>query len=174
MRMPARAPGNTPLLAPSGAAATAVADVFVEPVPFGESPLAGARTDHLQGVLEKLLAGGFRGVVEIRSFPGRYCLQGNGDALALASPEVSYARCDQIGNPLDPAGPAARESVAFANMLAQLRTRAAGALTVQVGAGAADELNVAYPAVTEQLTAGEWNRAAAANNRVEMHWRAAP
>jgi hypothetical protein len=33
---------------------------------------------------------------------------------------------------------------------------------------------VPYPAVTEQLSAGEWNRAAAANNRVEMRWHANP
>jgi hypothetical protein len=146
----------------------------VDPVPFGESPLAGARTEHLQAALEKLLAAGFHGQVEIRSFPGRYCLQGTGDAVALASAEINYARCDQIGNPLDPSGPAAHESVAFANMLAAIRARAAGAIEVQVGAGNADELSVPYPAVTEQLSAGEWNRAAAANNRVEMRWHANP
>ncbi len=162
-----------PGLASAGLAAGA-AQLYLDPVPFGESPLAGARTEHLQSALEKLLAGGFHGQVEIRSFPGRYCLQGTGDALALASPEINYTRCDQIGNPLDPTGPAAHESVAFANMLAALRARAAGAIEVQVSAGAADELSAAYPAVTEQLSAGEWNRVAAANNRVEMRWHATP
>ncbi len=162
-----------PLAVPVGAEA-ASADVFVDVVPLGESPLSGARTDHVQAVLERLLASGFHGVVEIRSFPGRYCLQGNREALVLAAAESSYARCDQIGNPLDPAGPAARESVAFANMLAALRSRGAGALDVQVVAAAADELSVPYPVVSEQLTAGEWNRAAAANNRIELHWRATP
>ena len=125
-------------------------------------------------MLERLLTSGFHGLVEIRSIPGRYCLQGNGEALVLAAAESNYARCDQIGNPLDPAGPAARESVAFANMLAALRSRGAGALAVQVVAGAADELSVAYPLVSEQLTAGEWNRAAATNNRIELRWRATP
>jgi hypothetical protein len=148
--------------------------VFVDPVPFGESPLSGARTDHVQAVLERLLASGFHGVVEIRSFPGRFCLQGTRDAQVLASAEINYARCDQIGNPLDAAAPAARESVAFANMLAALNTRGAGGLEVQVSAGAADEISVAYPVITEQLTAGEWNRAAAANNRLEMRWHATP
>jgi hypothetical protein len=55
-----------------------------------------------------------------------------------------------------------------------LHKRSAGALDVQVSAGAVDEVSVAYPAITDQLTAGEWNRAAAANNRIEMRWRAAP
>ena len=155
-------------------AAAPPAEVFVDPVPFGESPLAGARTDHVQAALDKLLTGGFRGTVEIRSFPGRFCLQGNGEAQTMASAESSYTHCDQIGNPLDPASPAARESVAFANMLAALRARGGGALEVQVSAGAADEVSVAYPAPSEQLTAGDWNRAAAANNRIEVRWRAAP
>ncbi len=165
----AAAPGSSGAAPVSGAAPS-----YVDPVPFGESPLAGARTEHLQAALEKLLAAGFHGQVEIRSFPGRYCLQGTGDAVALASAEINYARCDQIGNPLDPSGPAAHESVAFANMLAAVRARAASAIEVQVSAGNADELSLPYPVVTEQLSAGEWNRAAAANNRVEMRWHANP
>jgi CheY-like chemotaxis protein len=175
-RIPLRSPITTPALAvpPLPVVAALAAAMWVDAVPIGESPLAGARTEHVQVALDKLLADGFHGVVEIRSFPGRYCLQGAGDAQVLASAELNYARCDQIGNPLDPAGPAARESVAFANMLAALHTRSAGALDVQVSAGAADEVSVAYPIVSEQLTAGEWNRAAAANNRIEMRWHAAP
>ena len=170
---PLAPPPVLPLTVPAGAEVGSAA-VFVDAVPLGESPLSGARTDHVQAVLERLLAGGFHGVVEIRSIPGRFCLQGNGEALVLAAAETNYTRCDQIGNPLDPAGPAAHESVAFANMLAALRSRDAGALEVQVVAGAADELSVAYPVVTEQLTAGEWNRAAAANNRIELRWRTTP
>jgi len=170
---PLAAPPVLPLAVPAGSIAASPA-AFVYVVPLGESPLSGARTDHVQAALERLLASGFHGVVEIRSIPGRFCLQGNGEALVLAAAETSYARCDQIGNPLEPAGPAARESVAFANMLAALRSRAAGALEVQLVAGAADEISVAYPLVTEQLTAGEWNRAAAVNNRIELRWHTTP
>jgi hypothetical protein len=170
---PLATPPVLPLAVPAGSIAASAA-AFVDVVPLGESPLSGARTDHVQAVLERLLASGFHGVVEIRSIPGRFCLQGNGEALVLAAAETSYAHCDQIGNPLDPAGPAARESVAFANMLAALHSRAAGALEVQLVAGAADEISVAYPPVNEQLTAGEWNRAAAANNRIELRWRTTP
>jgi CheY-like chemotaxis protein len=170
---PPATPPVLPRAVPAGSTAASAA-AFIDVVPLGESPLSGARTDHVQAVLERLLASGFHGVVEIRSIPGRFCLQGNGEALALAAAETSYARCDQIGNPLDPAGPAARESVAFANMLAALHSRAGGALEVQLMAGSAEEIKVAYPPVNEQLTAGEWNRAAAANNRIEMRWRTTP
>ena len=65
-----------------------------------------------------------------------------------------------------------RESVAFANMLAALRKRAGSAMDITQSAGSADELATAYPAVTDKLTAGEWNAAATLNNRVELHWSA--
>jgi hypothetical protein len=45
---------------------------------------------------------------------------------------------------------------------------------LQLSEGSGEETSVDYPAVTEQLTAGDWNRAAAANNRVEIRWRAQP
>ena len=64
-------------------AAARNAAVVVEPVPYGESPLGGARIDAVQNILARLVAAGFRGTVEIRSIPGRFCLQGTrryGDA----------------------------------------------------------------------------------------------
>ena len=58
-------------------AAARNAAVMVEPVPYGESPLGGARIDAVQNILARLVAAGFRGTVEIRSIPGRFCLQGS-------------------------------------------------------------------------------------------------
>jgi len=150
------------------------APALVETVPFGESPFAGARLDHVQALLDRLSASGFRGSVEIRSFPGRFCLQGSGDAATLPPADTNYSKCDLVGNPVDANSPAGRESVAFANMLAALRSRGTGALDVQLTAGRADEVVAPYPAVSEPLTAGEWNRAAAANNRVEVRARPFP
>jgi hypothetical protein len=174
MSLPAPAtPGAAEI--PGQANSTApVAAGFVDSVPFGELPLAGPRIEHVQGVLDRLVAGGFRGHVEIRSFPGRFCMQGNGDTASLPSGETAYAKCEQLGNPQDLAEPAARETVGFANMLAEVRRRSNGAFVVQVGVGTVDEAVVPYPAIAPALTAGEWNRAAAANNRVEVRWRAQP
>ena len=150
------------------------APLLVSGVPFGESPFSGARIDAVQGVLSRLLAAGYRGNVEIRSYPGRFCLQGSGETVSLPPPELSYSKCDQVGNPVDSAGVAGRESVAFANMLSALQSRSRGALAVELTAGAADEVITPYPIVTAFLTTGEWNRAAAANNRVEVHARPPP
>jgi len=163
--MGARSKRVTPALA---AAAPRNAPVLVEPVPYGESPLAGARIDAVQNVLARLATAGFRGTVEIRSIPGRFCLQGTGDTVMLPAAELSFSKCDQITNPVDSGGVAGRESVAFANMLSAQHTHGRGAYEVQLATGSGDEVIVPYPVASALLTAGEWNRAAAANNRVEV------
>jgi CheY-like chemotaxis protein len=171
------APSRHAAKTPPGArtAATAVAaPLLVATVPFGDSPFSGARTDAVQSVLSRLIASGYRGNVEIRSYPGRFCLQGSGDTITLPPSELSYSKCDQIGNPVDNAGVAGRESVAFANMLSALQSRSRGAIQIELTTGAADEVTTPYPLVTAFLTTGEWNRAAAANNRVEVRARPAP
>jgi CheY-like chemotaxis protein len=142
-----------------------------EPVPFGEAPLAGARVEQVSELLSRLTAAGFHGTVQIRSIPGRYCMvSGPGGVMTLASDALPYAKCDQIGNPRDDdeSGGERQSSVAFADMLST--ARAAG-YDIQVSAGNADEVAHPYPAVSDSLTAGEWNRAAAANNRIELHWQ---
>jgi CheY-like chemotaxis protein len=156
------------------AGAAAAAPLLVAAVPFGDSPFSGARIDAVQGVLSRLIASGYRGNVEIRSYPGRFCLQGSGETVSLPPAELSYSKCDQIGNPADNAGVAGRESVAFANMLSALQSRGRGALAIELTAGSADEAITPYPIVTPFLTTGEWNRAAAANNRIEVRARPPP
>jgi hypothetical protein len=145
---------------------------LVEPVPFGEAPLAGARVEQVAAVLARLTATGFHGVVQIRSIPGRYCMvSGPGGAMISAGDNTPYAKCEQIGNPRDDddAGEG-RQSVAFADMLST--ARASAGYEIQISAADADAVAHPYPAVSDSLTAGEWNRAAAANNRVELRWQA--
>ncbi|HEY6452704.1 MAG TPA: hypothetical protein VIX87_08910, partial [Steroidobacteraceae bacterium] len=146
----------------------------VEPVPFGETPLAGSRLERIQALLARLNTQGFRGVVEIRSIPGRFCMvMGPGANPVLASDYMPYGKCEQIGNPREDNGSAsARQSVAFANMIATARENADGKLDVEIGAGTPEETITPYPPVTDGLTAGDWNRVAAANNRVEVRWQA--
>ncbi len=129
---------------------------------------AGARIDAVQNILARLAAAGFRGAVEIRSIPGRFCLQGTGDTVTLPAADLNFSKCDQIGNPVDSGGVASRESVAFANMLSAQHSHGRGAFEVQLATGGGDEVVVPYPVASAVLTAGEWNRAAAANNRVEV------
>ena len=94
----AAAPVAPSEIAPSGPA-------LVDPVPYGEAPFAGARVEHVQALLERLAAQGFRGSAQILSFPGRYCLSGSGEGAALAADDTPIAKCDPMGGAQDSAGP---------------------------------------------------------------------
>ena len=170
---PASAPASVPVPAVAPAAAPAETKL-VEAVPFGELPLAGARIAPLRALLDQLVAAGFRGVVEIHSYPGRYCMLAGATAPQLPAADVGYAKCGSVGNPLDYANPHSLQSTEFAELLAAQAGRGRGALDVQLIVGEADEVATPYPAISSPLTAGEWNRAAAANNRIEVHTRSMP
>jgi CheY-like chemotaxis protein len=150
-------------------------DQSVQTVPFGEMPLGGARLDQVAALLAKLNAQGFQGVLQVRSIPGRFCtVTGSSGLPVLAAETLPYAKCDQIGNPREDNGSASgRESVAFANMIATARQTSGGKVDVQISAGNADEILTPYPPISDALLAGEWNRVALANNRVELRWQAA-
>ena len=152
-----------------GAGASAIA-LRAEPVPYGEIPFDRGRLDVLRELLAKLQAQGFHGVVKITSLSGLFCLTGNAtDGFTPAGASFPASKCDLVGNPFEESlSGQQRQSLAFANLIAGVRQRTAGAITVAIeNAGSARPITP-YPARVESLTAGEWNRAAAANNRVEF------
>jgi CheY-like chemotaxis protein len=141
-----------------------------EPVPYGEIPFDRGRLDVLRDVLAKLEAQGFHGVVKITSLSGLFCLSGNGtDGFAPAGASVLASKCDVVGNPFEESlSGQQRQSLAFANLIAGVRQRTGGAITVALENAGSAHPSTPYPARAESLTAAEWNRAAAANNRVEF------
>jgi CheY-like chemotaxis protein len=152
------------------AAGSATGAARIEPVPYGEIAFDRSRLDVLRDLLTKLEAQNFHGVVKITSSAGLYCLSGNAtDGYQPAAPTVLVSRCDLIGNPLDDAlSGQQRQSLAFANLVAGVRQRTAGAITVDLESTGTAHPSMPYPARTDSLTAGDWNKVAAANNRVEF------
>jgi CheY-like chemotaxis protein len=155
--------------ATTGAGASALA-ARSEPVPYGEIPFDRGRLDVLRDLLTKLEAQGFHGVVKITSMSGLFCLSGNAaDGYAPAGASLLASKCDVVGNPFEESlSGQQRQSLAFANLIAGVRQRTAGAITVAIENAGGTHPSMPYPARAEALTAGEWNRAAAANNRVEF------
>ena len=141
-----------------------------EPVPYGEIAFDRSRLEVLRDLLTKLEAQNFHGVVKITSSAGLFCLSGNAtDGYQPAAPTLPVSRCDLIGNPLDEAlSGQQRQSLAFANLVAGVRQRTAGAITVALESTGTTHPSAPYPARTDSLTAGDWNKAATANNRVEF------
>ena len=163
----ANSAAQSPAQAESGSSAGASR---VEPVPYGEIAFDRSRLDVLRDLLTKLEAQNFHGVVKITSSAGIFCLSGNaGDGYQPAAPALPLSRCDLIGNPLDDAlSGQQRQSLAFANLVAGVRQRTGGAITVALESAGSAHPSAPYPARTDSLTAGDWNKAAAANNRVEF------
>jgi CheY-like chemotaxis protein len=155
--------------APAGGSA-AVLPPRVEQVPYGEIPFDRGRLDTLRDLLTRLEAQSFHGVVKITSLSGLFCLSGNPtDGFAPAGASVLASKCDLVGNPFEESlSGQQRQSLAFANLIAGVRQRTAGAITVAIENAGSTRPSTAYPARVDSLTAGEWNRAAAANNRVEF------
>jgi CheY-like chemotaxis protein len=154
---------------PAAAAPAKADNVVAEVVPYGEAPLSGARLERLREMLSQLRDKGFRGKVKVATFVGEFCLTGNGiEGYSMATDELPVKRCDLVGNPFEDSLPSAqRQSLAFANLLSSLRQD--GGLTIEV-AHEGRHPSVAYPSADQltRVTAGEWNRIAAQNNRVEF------
>jgi len=163
-------------MAATAAAASQPDNPEIEPVPYGETPLSGARLEKFRDMIERLRAQGFHGKVKVVTYVGDFCLTGSGiEGYSVANDEMPYKRCDQVGNPFeDGLAPAQRQSLAFANLLSTIRQQAGEGLTIEV-THAGRRPAAPYPEGDKlaKVTAGEWNRIAAQNNRVEFGIEAA-
>ncbi len=157
------------------ASGTSQLPLRIETVPYGEMPLDRSRLDVLRDLLSKLEAQSARGVVRITSYAGLFCLSGNAtDGYLPAASALPLAKCDLIGNPSEDSSFAQqRQSLAFANLTAGVRQRTAGAISVAIETSSNARPSAAYPVRSDTLTAGDWNKVAAANNRVEFSFEPA-
>jgi CheY-like chemotaxis protein len=131
-------------------------------VPYGEPPLSGARVQQVQAMLDRLTAENFHGKLNVAVYVGDFCLTGNAiKGYVIAHDQLPIRRCDLIGNPFDDSAPANQLMNAVANAATNAKVR------VEIQASTRKPA-VPYPPQTEKLTAGEWNRTAARNNRVDL------
>jgi CheY-like chemotaxis protein len=153
------------------ARAAAAEDVESEPVPYGEAPLGGARLERMRDMITQLKAGGFHGTLRVATYVGEFCLVGNGiEGYSMAADDLPASRCDLRGNPFDDGLSAAqRQSLPFANLVASLRQDKTDQLRVEVEHEGRKPV-VPYPRGDQlaKVTAGDWNKIAAQNNRVEF------
>lgn len=143
--------------------------------PPEELPLGDTRLELLKGLLERLHMLAFRGTLRLESHVGDFCMRRTSDgSWKLASDELPVSRCDRLGLPPSEARvESSRQSVAFANYLADPGI-SHGAIRIETEAFGNSEPRIPYPVATDGVTAGEWNRAARANQRVEIRLLAAP
>jgi hypothetical protein len=138
------------------------------PIPYGEPPLVGERLAQVRKIFDRLQAEGFRGKARVETFAGDFCLVRSSSGHALAGDELPQRKCELIGNPFDDALTVGqRQSSEYAAAIASLGQTTRGAIQVATVNGGRKPA-VAYPPQSDTLTAGEWNKAAARNNRIEI------
>lgn len=136
---------------------------------FAELPFDDARVEQLAELLARLAAVGFDGAIRLEAHLGEFCMTvDEAGSYRLADPDTPLGECDLIGNPLaEGAGQGNGQSEAFKQFLANapMLSRTGIDLTVLTHGSRDSERRYPYP--PEISTAGEWNRIAARNNRVE-------
>jgi CheY-like chemotaxis protein len=137
---------------------------------YGNSPLANERLEVVEQLADQLAAINFSGVVRIETHVANFCLSVAGpEGYRLAYDDLVAADCDLVGvAPGEAYETGLEQSVAFANFIRLADERAGGRIRYEIiSLGNSDPL-MAYPMTTTGVSAGAWNRIAAANNRVEI------
>jgi hypothetical protein len=121
-------------------------------------------------LVSRLQAVGFKGVVQLHSHLGEFCLAGNEvDGYTLASPDLPVRDCATFAHPLQQLPSLGeRQSIAFANFLATSPLVNGGGIRIEIISHQFSKPQLDYPSRDSDITAYEWNRIAAANNRVEV------
>ncbi len=136
-------------------------------VPFGEQALAPSRLEAIRSLVAQLERAGINGTVRVEIFAGSFCMVGSDQGYSLAPPSTPAVQCEEFDNPVGDVQAGVRQPLTFANFAASVRQRTGGAIELALAQGPRERLAASYPAV-EQATAGQWNAAAQANNRIEI------
>jgi CheY-like chemotaxis protein len=137
---------------------------------YRELPFNDARLERLQGLVARLAAIGFNGTIRMDAYAGEFCLASDGaGGYQLADPETPILDCVLAGDPPSrSASSGERQSIAFANFLASSPLVNETGIEVRVFAHDSRTSLRRHPFSPGIRTAGEWNRIAELNNRVEF------
>ncbi len=138
--------------------------------PFNEFPFDDKRAAEIRDLLERLVALDFKGRVRIESHLGEFCLVGDdSNGYRLAAPDAAIEDCTLVGHPLDGSSFLAdRESVGFAEFIERSPLVNGSGIVVELVAHDRGHSLGQVPLPVDVSTAGEWNRIAETNNRLEF------
>ena len=130
--------------------------------PYGETPLNRVRLESLRGLLARLEILGVSGTLSIAVYSGNFCLTQTTAGYALAAPGTAVQQCELIGNPIRDSetvnGPA------YADYLSR---RAGSRIKVDITPPSPQAPIDRQRIPGGDLTAGQWNRVATTNNRIQ-------
>jgi len=140
------------------------------PYDIREEAYSDRRLAIIQELVARLSALGFTGIVQLDSHLGEFCLNGSEvDGYTLPPADLAVTECALIGHPLqDLPSLGSRQSIAFANFLSTSPLVNNSGIDIELVPHLYSRPLAAYPPRHEDITAYEWNRIAARNNRVEV------
>jgi CheY-like chemotaxis protein len=140
------------------------------PYDIHEEAFSDRRLTIVNELVSRLDGLGFRGVIQLESHLGEFCLAGSdADGYSLAPPDMPVTQCALIGHPLQNLPSLGeRQSIAFANFLATSPLLETGAITIEIVPFLYSQPRLEYPPQHSDVSAYEWNRIAAVNNRVDV------
>ena len=166
-----QADNSTPVLAAQSASTepinlAASSKAWIQHYPFGEIPLNDNRALEYEALLTDLKHEGFFGTVKLEIFEGRFCLNLTSDgSYELAPLDQPALACDRFGTPTETVSNT-QQSLSFSNMMAVAGR--SGQLRIEADFLGPTLPIVNYPALDYAVTAGEWNAAAAYNQRITL------
>ncbi len=139
-------------------------------IPFDELPFDDTRAAEIRDLLERLVALDFKGRVRIESHLGEFCLVGDeSSGYRLADPDAALDACTLVGHPLDDSSFLAdRQSVGFAEFMERSPLVNGSDIAVQLVAHDRAHSLAQVPTPNDVSRAGDWNRKAERNNRLEF------
>jgi len=140
------------------------------PYDIREEAYSDRRLTIIQELITRLQALGFKGTVQLHSYLGEFCLVGDEvNGYTLPPPDLPTTNCTLTGHPLQQLPSLGeRQSIAFANFLATSPLVNNSDISIGLVSHLYSRPRVVYPPQHQDVTAFEWNRIAAANNRVEV------
>jgi len=140
------------------------------PYNFHEEAYSDRRLTTIQEMITRLQALGFTGTVQLHSYLGEFCLVGDEvTGYTLPPPDLPATNCTLIGHPLQQLPSLGeRQSIAFANFLATSPLVNNSGINIEMVSHHYNRPRVPYPPQQQGVTSFDWNRIAAANNRIEV------
>ena len=142
---------------------------------YDQPPLNDERLHIVRELIARLTQTEFHGTVRLETHVGEFCLtRTDAGTWRMPNDDAPIARCDIVSYaPEQAVNLGKRQSIAFARFLSGSALANAG-VRVEIASYGKDRPLLHYPAVGTLQTAGEWNKIARRNNRVEIAIIATP
>jgi CheY-like chemotaxis protein len=141
---------------------------------FDEIPLAEARAEKLRRAIVFAADAGLRGRLTLRVHVGRFCMTaGPNGTVELAPSTLPVTQCEQLGwLPGEAFALGRQQTLGFANIVSSAQSGTG--IRVETASAGDGEPAVPYPDIADSVSAGEWNRVAMLNHRIDVRFAAEP